>query len=298
MIFSDYMRDRNVQTLLAQWTLVILLIWTGVMKFTVGEGESLAEALRANSLLKDTGITGHGLILSKILGGLSVGAAVLLITRDRLAKTGLAGAYLALLLFAAPLTQLFTNPVWIDGLGGFPAIGAGQGIIKYITLSGLALYLLADSRTQAGGVYSEKLEQWSLKIMLLGLVTVLLWIGGMKFTAVEAAGIEPLLKTHFAFSWMLDSFSLQTASNIIGVTEILTALLLLLWWVNGRLFGLGTLIAAATFVLTLSFLVTLPGWHPDLGFPAVGGTGQFLLKDLGLLAATLLLAGIPHVRRG
>ena len=57
-----------------------------------------------------------------------------------------------------------------------------------------------------------------------GLVLVLGWIGAMKFTAYEAAGIRTLVETSPLMSWMYKVFSLQTTSNIIGVAEITAAL--------------------------------------------------------------------------
>ena len=43
---------------------------------------------------------------------------------------------------------------------------------------------------------------------------------------------------------------------------------------------------------TLSFMVTTPGvFVPELGFPAISvAPGQFLLKDIGLLALSLWIA--------
>jgi uncharacterized membrane protein YkgB len=43
------------------------------------------------------------------------------------------------------------------------------------------------------------------------------------------------------------------------------------------------------FLTTLSFLLSSPGWEPSLGgFPALSAMpGQFLLKDVVLLAAAL-----------
>jgi len=58
-----------------------------------------------------------------------------------------------------------------------------------------------------------------------GLVIVLGWIGAMKFTAYEAKGIEGLIKTSPLMSWLYNFLSLQGASNLIGLTELLAAVL-------------------------------------------------------------------------
>ena len=83
----------------------------------------------------------------------------------------------------------------------------------------------------------------------------------MKFTAPEAAGIEPLLSSSPFMAWMLSVFGAQGASNVIGSVELLTVGVLASWWYRPHWYPVGTLLTTATFLATLSFLVTLPGWH-------------------------------------
>ena len=59
-----------------------------------------------------------------------------------------------------------------------------------------------------------------------GLVLVLLWIGGMKFTAVEAQAIRPFVENSPLFAWTYPAFGVQGLSNLLGVTEILVGLLI------------------------------------------------------------------------
>jgi len=125
-------------------------------------------------------------------------------------------------------------------------------------------------------------------LLRYGLVLVLGWIGAMKFTAYEAKGIEGLIKTSPLMSWMYHFVSLQAASNVIGVTELLAALLLAIKPLAPKLSAFGSLLAVCTFLATLSFLFSLPGWEKSLGgFPALSGSGGFLLKDVVLLGAAL-----------
>jgi uncharacterized membrane protein YkgB len=125
-----------------------------------------------------------------------------------------------------------------------------------------------------------------------GLVLVLGWIGAMKFTAYEAKGIEGLIKTSPLMAWMYNFLSLQAASNLIGVTELLAALLLAIRPLAPKLSALGSVLAVCTFLATLSFLFSLPGWEKSLGgFPALSGSGGFLLKDVVLLGASLFTLG-------
>ena len=125
-----------------------------------------------------------------------------------------------------------------------------------------------------------------------GLVLVLVWIGAMKFTAYEAAGIKTLVETSPLMSWMYKVFSLQATSNIIGIAEITAATLIAIRPLSAQLSAVGSVLAVFTFLATLTFLFSLPGWEKSLGgFPALSGSGGFLLKDTVLLGAALFTLG-------
>jgi uncharacterized membrane protein YkgB len=267
---------------LGRWSLVIVLGWLGVMRFSVDGAAALAQVLTQHAMLERLVTEGVAIGAARVLGGVQLIAALLLALGIRYTRAGVIGAALAFWLTAIPITLLLTNPVWIESLGGFPAIGSGQGIIKYPALSGVALLLYARDAGRAS------LLQPALSIMVAGVMLPLLWIGGMKFTAVEAAGIEPLLSTSPLLSWMPDVFGTRTASNVIGIGELITVGLLASWWYYRPLYPIGTLLASATFLTTLSFLITLPGWHESLGFPLLGGAGMFIIKDLGLWCAVVI----------
>jgi uncharacterized membrane protein YkgB len=122
---------------------------------------------------------------------------------------------------------------------------------------------------------------------------VLVWIGAMKFSAYEAGAIEGLIASSPLTSWLYSVFSLQGASNFIGTVEIATAVALLLTPFNRVIGIVGSLGAIATFAVTSSLLFTAPVWEASLGgFPALNVVpGQFLVKDLVLLAASIWLLG-------
>jgi uncharacterized membrane protein YkgB len=129
-------------------------------------------------------------------------------------------------------------------------------------------------------------------LLRYGLVLVLGWIGAMKFTGYEAAGIQPLVESSPLMSWMYKFLSLQATSNVIGVAEITAAFLIAIKPVSAKLSAIGSVLAILTFLATLSFLFSLPGWEKSLGgFPALSGSGGFLLKDVVLLGASLWTLG-------
>lgn len=125
-----------------------------------------------------------------------------------------------------------------------------------------------------------------------GLVLVLGWIGAMKFTAYEAEGIKSLVETSPFMSWMYRVFSVQATSNVIGVAELIAAALIAIRPLSAKLSAIGSVLAVLTFLTTLTFLFSLPGWEKSLGgFPALSGSGGFLLKDVVLLGAALFTLG-------
>ena len=124
----------------------------------------------------------------------------------------------------------------------------------------------------------------------------MVWIGAMKFTEIEAKGIEPLLKSSYLFNWMLILFNIQIVSYIIGIIEIFGALCLFCWSFSRNLFQLGLMICFATFLSTLSFLITFDGaWFTS--FPYLANAGHFLMKDVVLLMGSFILLAEDKQRR-
>ena len=135
-------------------------------------------------------------------------------------------------------------------------------------------------------------EKFVRMLPYIALPIIYFTFGGMKFTAYEAAGIKGLVEHSWFISWMYGFLSVQGFSNFLGVVEISIGLLIL-----GRVFSplwsfFGGVLSAGLFMTTICMLFTTPGViEPNLGFPAItADTGQFLLKDIGLLALSLHVA--------
>jgi uncharacterized membrane protein YkgB len=147
-------------------------------------------------------------------------------------------------------------------------------------------------QVKSASATSERIESAGQFLLRYGLVLVLGWIGAMKFTAYEAAGIQPLVASSPLMSWLYQFLSVQAVSNLLGVVEISAAVMIALRPVSAKVSALGSGIAVMTFLATLTFLFTLPGWEPSLGgFPALSGSGGFLLKDVILLGAAIWSLG-------
>ncbi|MBF9051101.1 DUF417 family protein [Roseobacter sp. HKCCD9010] len=131
------------------------------------------------------------------------------------------------------------------------------------------------------------------KAIFAGLILVFLWFGGMKFTAYEAAAIRGLAENSPFLGWTYAAWSETAVSGLIGTVELIIAALLAARFFAPKLAVIGALGAIATFVLTLSFFVSTPGvFLPEHGRLAISVVpGQFLLKDVVLLAASVFALG-------
>jgi uncharacterized membrane protein YkgB len=126
------------------------------------------------------------------------------------------------------------------------------------------------AQTQTVAIQRNPFERLGAFFIRYGLVLVLGWIGAMKFTAYEAEGIKTLVETSPFMSWMYKALSLQATSNIIGVAELTAAALIAIRPLSAKLSAIGSVLAVLTFLTTLTFLFSLPGWERSLGgFPAL-----------------------------
>ena len=125
------------------------------------------------------------------------------------------------------------------------------------------------------------------------LVFVIAWIGALKFTTYEANSIQPLVASSPLMSWVYDVVSVTTFSALLGAAEPATAALIAVkpWAPTASI--VGSAMAIGMFVVTLSFMFTTPGvMAPEAGgFPVLSLLGNFLVKDVVLLAVALWTLG-------
>ena len=141
---------------------------------------------------------------------------------------------------------------------------------------------------------AQKMEAAGRYAVRYGLVLVLVWIGGMKFTTNEAQGIAGFVSNSPLMSWAYSVFSVEGFSALLGGTEIVIAMLIAARPLSAWLALVGSAAAAGMFLTTLSFLLTTPGVWEDTagGFPALSVVpGQFLVKDFVLFGASFWLCG-------
>jgi uncharacterized membrane protein YkgB len=148
-------------------------------------------------------------------------------------------------------------------------------------------------RSRSAETFGANVEAFGVKSIFIALAIIYFWFGGMKFTGYEAEGLVPLVSNSPVLGWLYDIFSARTFSSLLGVLEISIGLLLLSRFLSPKLSAIGALLSAGLFVTTLTFMASTPGvFEPSLGFPALSVMpGQFLLKDIGLLAASVFAFG-------
>lgn len=260
--------------LISRVLLGLFLLLTAMSRFTAADSDYFTKQFTTVGLPALNGF-------SVLLGLLQLALVIALVAPKKRLSQYLLYSYALLALI--PMLMLLTHPVWIDSLGGFPAIGAGQGLIKYLTIAGVSAFIASY---YAG---HKSMNRLSIKLIWSGVLLVMLWIGGMKFTQFEADGIERLMSTSPFFSWIYDLFSVLHGSYFIGIIELVAVLGLLFGLKYSRANYVGLALAALTFAATQTFIISLPAYEVGHGFPLLTGSGQFIIKDLVLLAGCILL---------
>lgn len=124
-----------------------------------------------------------------------------------------------------------------------------------------------------------------------GLVVNLLEIGRVKFEDYEVENIRPLVSSSPPLSWLIAKVGEKKVARLLGVTEIVLGSLIGAKPIAPKASALGSLAAVGMFATTLSFLATMPeAWQEGRGEPKLSLAGQFLVKDVVLLGASLVTA--------
>ena len=147
---------------------------------------------------------------------------------------------------------------------------------------------------------STKFQKWGFFLIRYGLALVLIWIGILKFAPYEAEGIAPLAINSPIFSWLSTMLGTEGFARLLGVTEIAIGLLICCRPFLAIISAWGSIAAAITFIVTLSFLFSTPGIvQAGYSFPFISPMpGQFIIKDLVLLGASLFTAGEAFAASG
>ena len=138
-------------------------------------------------------------------------------------------------------------------------------------------------------------------VVRASMVIIFAFFGYQKWFEYEAQTLIPFIENGPLTFWMYPVFGLHGATYFLGVSEWLTAALLVWGFWNPRAGIVGAIISVATFVTTVTIIPFMPdGWAASAGgFPAMAGNVPFLMKDIVLFAVSgyLLKQGVARVLR-
>lgn len=127
-------------------------------------------------------------------------------------------------------------------------------------------------------------------VISMGMIVMLLWAGAYKMTMPGAEGIAPLVDNNPLISWHFKVFGVYHGSDLIGLTELIAAVLLIIGWFKPQLGIIGATIAVVMFFITSTMVITTPGALTNVnGVNYMSFLGLFLFKDIINMGASLYL---------
>ena len=127
----------------------------------------------------------------------------------------------------------------------------------------------------------------------IGMIVMLLWAGSFKMTRPGAEGIIPLVSNSFLIWWHFKLFGPYLGSDIIGLTEWLTAVLIIVGYFRPKAGIVGGLVGIVIFFTTSTMIMTTPGAIisvPDIhAMRYMSFLGLFLFKDVISLGVSFYL---------
>ena len=132
---------------LARYGLVLVIGWIGLLKFTSFEAHGIQPLVANSPVLSWVYEVFSVTAFSSLLGVVEVSTAALLAVKPWWPRVSAVGSVMAIGLFAATISFLFTTPgVGEAAAGGLPVLSMnGQFLIKDIALLGIAVWTLSDA---------------------------------------------------------------------------------------------------------------------------------------------------------
>src|ERR1700761_1472042 len=141
--------------------------------------------------------------------------------------------------------------------------------------------------------YLTKLTTWigdsnvPFLVSSIGMIVMLLWAGSYKMTAPGADGIIPLVSNSPLISWHFKLFGVYHGSDLMGLTEVIAAVLIIIGMFKPQAGVIGGAIASFMFFVTSTMLITTPDALTNVnGINYMSFLGLFLFKDVINLGAS------------
>jgi uncharacterized membrane protein YkgB len=128
-------------------------------------------------------------------------------------------------------------------------------------------------------------------VVRASMVIMFMFFGYQKWFPYEAKVLVPYISNGPLLSWMYPVFGVTGATYFLGAAEWLLGALLFVGFWNKTAGIIGAIGSCGSFISTVTILPFMPGaWAAAAGgFPAMSGTGAFLMKDVVLFAASFYL---------
>lgn len=127
-------------------------------------------------------------------------------------------------------------------------------------------------------------------ITSIGMIVMLLWAGAYKMTVPGADGIVPLVTNSPLISWHFKLFGRYIGFDLIGLTEIIAAIFMIIGYFKPIAGIIGGLIATVMFFVTSTMVITTPeAIVPVNGIGYMSFLGLFLFKDIISLGVAFYL---------
>ena len=128
-------------------------------------------------------------------------------------------------------------------------------------------------------------------VVRASMVIMFVFFGYQKWFQYEAQVLIPYISNGPLIFWMYLVFGIRGATWFLGASEWLFGALLFWGFWNKTAGIVGAIGSCGSFISTVTILPFMPGaWAASAGgFPAMTGTGAFLMKDVVLFAASFYL---------
>ena len=140
------MRNVQIGSIAARYGLVIVIAAFGLLKFTEFEAKGIQPLVSESPFMSWL----YGILsvytFSVLLGVFELAAAILIAVKPWWPKASVFGSVLAILLFVATISFLFTTPGAFDDSVSYPAPSLTTGFLfKDVALLGISVWTLTDA---------------------------------------------------------------------------------------------------------------------------------------------------------
>lgn len=134
-------------THISRYSLVLILFWIGIQKFTLAEAEGIKPLIEHSPLMSWMYSFLSVRAVSSVIGVVEISVALLMALRPISPKASFVGSLGAIITFLTTVSFLFTTPGVLDHSNAVPLLGGVGGfLIKDLALLGCAVWTGGEAR--------------------------------------------------------------------------------------------------------------------------------------------------------